>query len=197
MDTEQIKECLLSQMSQKRFLHSQGVSSEAKKLARIYGADEEKAELAGLVHDCVKEMPYDEMIKKCQEYGITLDPVAAAEKKLIHAVLGAEWAKRELGVGDEGIYNAIRYHTTAKADMPLLTKVVYVADYIEPNRTYEGVEQLRRLAYSDLDGASLVALDYTINKLVASHRMLHPDTVNARNFLLMNLAKPQYHVATV
>lgn len=197
MDTEKIKEYLSGRMSQKRFLHSLGVSSEAKKLARIYGANEEKAELAGLVHDCVKEMPHDEMVQKCHELGIVLDPVMEAEKKLIHAVLGAEWAKRELGVDGEDIYDAVRYHTTAKADMPLLTKIVYVADYIEPNRTFEDVEQLRRLAYSDIDCVALLALDYTINKLVASHRMLHPDTVNARNFLLMNSQTLQCRVATV
>ena len=81
MDTEQIKECLLSQMSQKRFLHSQGVSSEAKKLARIYGADEEKAELAGLVHDCVKEMPYDEMIKNAGVWYYP-DPLQRRRKSL-------------------------------------------------------------------------------------------------------------------
>lgn len=197
METEQIEDYLMGKMSQKRFAHSQGVSSEAKKLARIYGADEEKAEIAGLVHDCVKEMPHEKMLEKCREYGIVLDPVTNVEKKLIHAVLGAETAKHELGICDHSIYDAIRYHTTAKADMPLLTKIIYVADYIEPNRTFEGVEQLRKLAYSDLDSVILLALDYTINKLVAGHRMLHPDTINARNFLLTNLKKSYLYAVTI
>lgn len=189
MEIEQIEKHLKKNLTLSRLLHCKGVCSEAKKLARHYGADENKALIAGLVHDCAKEIDYDEMIKKCLSYGLELDFVTREEKKLIHALLGAEYAKREFNIDDDEIYDAVRYHTTAKADMPLLTKIIYVADYIEPNRDFKGVDDIRKLAYIDLDAAILEGLDYTINQLVSQKRMLHPETVNARNYIILKNRK--------
>lgn len=185
MENEQIKMRLERLLSKERLSHSLGVSSEAVRLAVHYGADVEMAELAGLVHDCVKEFDFGEMIDLCARYGVCLDDVTKEEKKLIHANLGAEYAKKEFGIDDEQIYDAIKYHTTAKADMPLLTKIIYVADYIEPNRKFDGVDELRRLAYIDLDAAILEGLDFTIKKLMGNRKMLHPETINARNYIIL------------
>ncbi len=184
MDIEQIERQLENLLSPERLKHCIGVSTEAARLALHYGVDVKKAELAGLTHDCVKEFDYEVMLKMCENYGLILDEVTKNEKKLIHAQLGAVYAKVELGIDDEEVFDAIKYHTTAKANMPLLTKIIYVADYIEPSRTFEGVGELRTLAYIDLDTATLAGLDYTINKLVGSGRMLHPETINARNFII-------------
>ncbi len=183
MELEKIEHAMEKLLSAHRLAHSKNVGEEAARLAGHYGADAMQARLAGLTHDCVKELDFGVMLDMCQRYGLVLDEVTRNEKKLIHAQLGAVYAQREFGVDDE-VFDAIRYHTTAKADMPLLTKIIYVADYIEPARTFDGVEALRKLAYIDLDAATLAGLDYTINKLVSGGRMLHPETVNARNFII-------------
>lgn len=187
MEIEQIKGLLAQLLSPTRFNHSMGVSQEAVKLAKHYGANVEKAMLAGLVHDCVKEIDFNEMVNMCALYGVELDAVSKEEKKLIHAQLGAAYAKKEFNIDDDEIYDAIKYHTTAKANMPILTKIIYVADYIEPNREFDGVEGLRRLAYIDLDAAILDGLDYTINQLIGKKRMLHQETINARNYIILKI----------
>jgi predicted HD superfamily hydrolase involved in NAD metabolism len=186
MEAEQIESRIAKMMSRQRFSHSIGVREAAAALAQRYGADVQKAALAGLVHDCVKEMDYDEMIKLCAEMGVDLDSVTLAEKKLIHARLGAQYAKCVFGIDDDEIYDAIRYHTTGKANMPILTKILYVADFIEPNRDFDGVEEIREKAFENIDLAILDGLDYTITRMVTSKRMLHPETVNARNYIILN-----------
>ncbi|MCK9478374.1 MAG: bis(5'-nucleosyl)-tetraphosphatase (symmetrical) YqeK [Firmicutes bacterium] len=187
MDFEQIKRQLEQTLSKKRFEHSVAVSETAARLARHYGGDETKALLAGLVHDCVKEVDHKRMIGMCADFGLALDEVMLSEQKLIHARLGAEYAKRIFGIKDDEIYDAVYYHTTAKANMPLLTKIIYVADFIEPNRTFECVDEVRAKALENLDLAILDGLDYTINKMVFKKRMLHPETVNARNYMIQKM----------
>lgn len=187
MDFEQIKEQLLKTLSKSRFEHSMAVSDTAARLARRYGVNEEKAALAGLVHDCAKEFKNEILLKMCADYGLELDDVMLSEQKLIHARLGAKYAKHEFGINDEDIYDAVFYHTTAKANMPLLTKIIYVADFIEPNRSFECVDLLRAKAFDKIDLAILDGLDYTINKTVFKKRMLHPETVDARNYMILKM----------
>lgn len=187
MEFKQIQKRLEQMLSKDRYEHSIGVSESAGALAARYGADTKKAALAGLVHDCAKEIDYDEMVKMCERNKIVLDEVARAEKKLIHAYVGAHYAKEEFGIHDDEIYDAVFYHTTGKANMPLLTKIIYVADFIEPNRTYEGVEEIRKTAFSNIDFAILEGLNYTIIKTVGKKRMLHPATINARNYIISNI----------
>ena len=106
------------------------------------------------------------------------------EHKLIHAPLGAYYAKKVFGVDDEEIFNAIYYHTTAKADMTMFEKIIYIADVIEPNRKYDIVDEMRKLAYENIDLAMLRILNYTINKQMSLGNMLHIETINARNHLI-------------
>jgi len=187
MDIVYIENELKKIVTPKRFQHSVGVRYEAVKLAKQYGADEKKAELAGLVHDCAKDFEYEQMLKMCDHYGVILDTVSLNEKKLIHSQLGAMYAKKVFCIDDDEIYDAVFYHTTAKANMSMLTKIIYIADYIEPNRTFEGVDELRQTAYINIDNAILTGLDFTINQLVSEKKMLHPETINARNDIILKM----------
>ena len=184
MDIVKIEECIKEMTTAKRFLHSKGVEETAVKLARHYGVDEKKARYAGLMHDCVKNVPTEEMFMLCEKFGCKLDWVEQAEPKLIHGPLGAYYAKNVFGIDDDEIFDAIYYHTIAKSDMSMLTKIIYIADCIEPNRNYNEVEKLRELAFYDIDSAILKAINYTIKKIVDSGRMLHSETINARNYLI-------------
>ena len=140
--TAKLKDSLL----EKRFVHSVGVMHTAVALAKRYGVDEHKAAVAGLLHDCAKNFSRDDMLALCEKYGIQLDEVMKSATGLIHGLLGAEVAKREYGIDDDEIYDAIYYHTVGKPEMNLLTQIIYIADGIEPNRHYDGVDIIRSLA---------------------------------------------------
>ncbi len=190
MEESKIKKYLENALSEKRFKHSLGVAEEAERLADKYGADKKKAYLAGLVHDVAKEIDTDSARNMLKDrFGIRVDPVTYNVPKLLHAPLGACLAQTEFGIFDAEILDAVKYHTTAKADMSLLTKIIYMADYIEPNRDFEGVEELRKQAYQDLDEAIITGLDYTISELLSDGKMFHPDTVHARNYLILQKIK--------
>lgn len=190
MEESKIKKYLENALSEKRFKHSLGVAEEAERLADKYGADKKKAYLAGLVHDVAKEIDTDSARNMLKDrFGIRVDPVTYNVPKLLHAPLGACLAQTEFGIFDAEILDAVKYHTTAKADMSLLTKIIYMADYIEPNRDFEGVEELREQAYQDLDEAIITGLDYTISELLSDGKMFHPDTVHARNYLILQKIK--------
>lgn len=184
MNIAEIEQCIKKMTKESRFNHSKGVQYMAGELARHYGLDVEKAELTGLMHDCVKNFPEDEMFRLCDELGCNLDEVTKKEVKLIHAPLGAYYVKNVFGIDDVEIFNAIYYHTTAKANMTLFEKIIYIADVVEPNRKYDIVDELRKLAFENIDKAMLVILDYTINKQVNAGKMLHNETINARNYLI-------------
>ena len=190
MEESKIKKYLENALSENRFKHSLGVAEEAERLADKYGTDKKKAYLAGLVHDVAKEIDTDSARNMLKDrFGIRVDPVTYNVPKLLHAPLGACLAQTEFGIFDAEILDAVKYHTTAKADMSLLTKIIYMADYIEPNRDFEGVEELRKQAYQDLDEAIITGLDYTISELLSDGKMFHPDTVHARNYLILQKIK--------
>ena len=190
MEESKIKKYLENALSEKRFRHSLGVAEEAERLADKYGADKKKAYLAGLVHDVAKEIDTDSARNMLKDrFGIRVDPVTYNVPKLLHAPLGACLAQTEFGIFDAEILDAVKYHTTAKADMSLLTKIIYMADYIEPNRDFDGVDELREQAYDDLDEAIITGLDYTISELLNDGKMFHPDTVHARNYLILQKIK--------
>lgn len=186
MHTAEIKKKLSTALSQRRYTHSLNTAAEAERLARHYGEDAEKAYLAGLVHDCAKEIDGTEAIRLLkEEYGVMPDAVAESMPSLLHGVLGACIAKSKFDVEDADILSAIKYHTTGAAGMSLLQKIIYIADYTEPGRSYDDVDILRRIAYDDLDAAILYAVDYTIKKLVKNGQPIHPNTVSCRNDILL------------
>ena len=172
-----------------RFKHTLGVAETAKKLAEKYGADKEKAYLAGLLHDCAKNIEYDKAMRYCRERGVALKEICFSEPSLVHAPLGAHLAKADFGVDDEEILTAIYYHTTGHENMALLTKILYIADAVEPGRTQAGVENLREMAYTDLNEALIRSVDSTIRHIVNKGALLDCDTVRARNYLLSEKRK--------
>ncbi len=186
MEVRKIQQQIQSMLSEKRYLHSLGVAEEAQRLAQHYGATEEKAYLAGLLHDCAKEIPAEQALTMLEKYGIAVDEIIKRTPRLLHGPLGACLSQAQFEVTDPEVLDAVRFHTTGKANMNLLTKIIYIADYIEPNRRFEGVEELRVLAYDSIERAIVVGIDYTIGDLIQSGLAIHPDTVHARNYLLLS-----------
>ncbi len=166
----------------KRVPHVAGCEEEAARLAKRWGADEEQAREAGILHDITKKEKLDEQLRLCEKYGIILDEMERSEGKLLHAKTGAGIAKYEFGCDDE-VYGAIYWHTTGHEDMTLLEKVIYMADYIEPNRDFPGVEELRRLAYTDLDGALELGFKMSIEDMRSRGIVPHERTLGALAYI--------------
>lgn len=176
---------LKSRLSETRFKHSVGVMTTAAKLAKHYGADVEKAKLAGLIHDCAKEIHPSKQLKQAENFGILLDEIERHETVLIHGPLGAFIAKKDFKIKDKEILRAVKIHTTGDKNMTLLDKIIFIADYIEPNRKFPGVDVLRKKVNEDLDLAIVTAIDSTISHVLDKGSLLHPKTVSARNFILI------------
>ena len=180
----ELRACSCSIMNgAKRIPHVSGVEEEAARLARRWGADENLARRAGALHDCTKYFTLEEHLALCQQYGVELDSLERQAVKLLHAKTGACIARAVFGEPD-AVYWAIFWHTTAKADMTTLEKILYVADYMEPNRDFEGVERLRALAYEDLDRALLLGVEMTIQEMKERELPIHPNTLAARDWLI-------------
>lgn len=178
----QLRPVALSYLKHKRIPHVLGTEQEAVRLAERWGADADKARVAALLHDCTKKLTMPEQLALCAQYGIELDDLERQALKLLHARTGAEIARDVFGV-DEEIYNAIRWHTTGHAGMTLLEKIIYLADYIEPNREFAGVDKLRRLCYDNLDAGLLLGLSMTVEEMNAMGNPVHRATLEARDAL--------------
>lgn len=174
---------LKKRLSEGRYKHSLAVAKEAVRLAERYGADAEKAEVAGLLHDIMKEADRDEQLSWTYKAIRRPDDIMLATRKLLHAPAGAAYCRRELGIRDREVLGAIRWHTTAREGMTLLEKVIYLADFTGEDRDYDDVDVMRRLVDKSMAKAMSYALEYTIKDLVAEHRPVHPDTVAAYNEL--------------
>ncbi|OUN07697.1 nicotinate (nicotinamide) nucleotide adenylyltransferase [Flavonifractor sp. An92] len=177
-----LRACSYSMVKAKRLRHIQGTEEEAVRLALHWGADPEKARKAAILHDCTKYLSGKEQLQLCEKYGIVLDDLERRAVKLLHSKTGAAIAKHVFGMPDD-IYDAIFWHTTGKADMTLLEKILYTADYMEPSREFDGVERLRELAYTDLDAAVLLGCDMSIADMEERHQPVHRNTLEARNWL--------------
>ncbi len=184
MTTEQMTEKLQKTLEPKRFAHSIGVMETAVKLAECHGADVEKARIAGLLHDCAKNYPKDELYAMCAQFGVELDEISAKEPGLLHGFVGAHILKDEYGVEDGEIFDAVYYHTIGKPDMPLLTKIIFIADCIEPMRKAPWVQEIRDRVYTDIDKALIIQLDNTIRCVLKKGTLLHTNTVDTRNFYI-------------
>lgn len=171
-------------LKESRLRHSLSVSETAVLLAAKYEQNIEKARIAGLVHDCAKNMTDVELIKVVMDHEIELSEVDLQNPSILHGLVGSIIAKEEMGICDEDILKSIRYHTTGRKNMSILEKIIYIADYIEPLRKFSGVEQLRSLIEIDLDVAVLKSFDNTIKYVISQKGLLHTDTIDARNYLL-------------
>ncbi|WP_298837757.1 bis(5'-nucleosyl)-tetraphosphatase (symmetrical) YqeK [Clostridium sp.] len=171
-------------LKESRFKHSVSVSETAIKLATVYGQNIEKARIAGLVHDCAKNLTNDQLIKITTEHKIELDDVSKESPQIIHGLVGSIIARDVMKIDDEDILNSIRYHTTGRKNMSILEKIIFISDYIEPLRTFKGKEEVRDLSRVNLDGAVMMCLENTIRYVICKKQLLHIDTIYARNYLL-------------
>lgn len=185
LTADELRPIALSYLKPKRMSHVLGTEREAVRLAERYGGDVETARVAALLHDCTKKLTLEEQLALCQVYGLRLDELERTALKLLHSRTGAELARRVFGVSD-AVYDAIRWHTTGKADMSLMEKIIYLADYIEPNRDFEGVDALRQAVYRDLDEGLLLGLSMTIDEMRGMGNPVHHNTLDAQQYLLQH-----------
>jgi predicted HD superfamily hydrolase involved in NAD metabolism len=172
----------------KLLAHTKGVEQTARRLAVVYGADEEKAALAALLHDYGKTYPEDDLLHIAQTNNIA-DEFSLQEPVLLHAPVGAWLLEHEQGIEDCDILNAVRVHTTGAANMTLFSGIIYIADYIEPGRNFPGVDKIRELAFRDLHRALLGAVDLTIRSVLDKQGILHPGSIAFRHWLISVLRK--------
>ncbi len=179
---EDLRACSYSMIRAKRIPHVRGCEEEAVRLAGIWGVDPDLARAAAILHDCTKYWTMEEHKALCETYGIVLDDLEQSAVKLLHSKTGACIAYAVFGMPDS-VCRAIYWHTTGKADMTTLEKILYIADYMEPNRNFSGVERLRALVYTDLDAACLLGLEMSIADLERRGNPVHQNTREARDFL--------------
>ena len=177
-------ELLKTKLDNYRYIHSLGVAKSARHLAELYGGDAEKAYFAGLLHDVMKNASPDEQLQIIKKADIILSPCERLNRKLWHAIAGAAFLKLELGIDDPEIIGAVRWHTTGKAGMNKLEKIVYLADFISEDRKYPDVDKVRTLAESSLEGAMLYTERYCITKLIADGMIIDPSSVDCYNELI-------------
>ena len=169
-------------LREQRVRHVSGVEAEAVKLARRWGADEDAAREAAILHDVTKYLNLQEQLNLCDKYGIILDEMERAEVKLLHSKTGAAIARADFNASDD-VFSAIMWHTTGKADMTLLEKIIYLADYVEPNRDFEGVEELRALCYEDIDSALRKGFQMSLDDMLSRSMVPHPNSIDALEWL--------------
>jgi nicotinate-nucleotide adenylyltransferase len=179
------KSLIKSRMGEHRYLHSKNVAKQAKKLAEIYGCDTEKAVVAGILHDVTKETPFDQQLKIISSGGIILDELENTTPKLWHSISGSVFVRDTLGIKDDDIINAIRYHTTGRAKMSLLEKIIFVADFTGEERNYNGVEIMREKSERSLEEAMLFGLQFTLQDLSGRMLTIHPNALACYNELIL------------
>lgn len=179
------KEILSKCLTEKRFLHSLGVSITAQQLAKRFGASVEKAKVAGLLHDCARAYKVQQLFALAQKLHLDVVAIERHAPILLHARIGAVLVRTKYQIEDEEIQQAIRLHTTGGTNMSLLDKIIYLADMIEPGRDFPAVGAIRALAEENLEQAVLAAFDQSILHVLACNQVIHPDTILARNEILL------------
>ncbi|MBS5787592.1 MAG: bis(5'-nucleosyl)-tetraphosphatase (symmetrical) YqeK [Clostridioides difficile] len=188
MNIEEINQKLCKLLPKGRINHSYRVADCAVKLSKIYNCDEEKAYLAGIVHDAAKCLKDNQVKDYVDKYEIYLDPIEENNLALSHSVIGSYIAEYEFNIDDKDIINAVRYHTTGRENMALLEKIIYIADLIEDGRTLPHVQTLRELAFKGkLDEALLISFNNTLNFVINNNNLIHPRTVTARNYMIKEM----------
>ena len=187
MDIKEIETDLSNKLSKKRFIHTLGVVNSAMYLAKKYGANIEDAHLAALLHDCAKEIPLLEMHDLVADLPCDQDMLHSGA--LLHGLAGMVLANTQYGVTNPDILEAIRVHTTGKENMSKLDKIIFLADYIEPNRNFPGVNDIRLAAEQSLDAGVICGFDMTIRHLIDSGDSIYPLTILSRNDLLRHMKK--------
>ncbi|MDB5056196.1 MAG: YqeK [Bacilli bacterium] len=188
MNREQMMEMVQQQMPAKRWTHTLGVMSSAVQLAKQYGADVEKAELAALLHDYCKYWPIDRQSQVLIEHGVEGD-LLQNDKQLWHGPAAACVISKEFAIEDDEVLDAIRFHTSGRVNMTLLDKIVCLADYIEPGRDFPEVDKIRKKAENSLEKALIAGFDSTLLFLISKRLKVYPLTLLARNALIEEISK--------
>ena len=184
---EKIDEYLKNTLREKRYIHTKNVVKTAIELAKIHNISEEKARIGALAHDSAKNMSDEDLKEIIDKNNIKLTTYEIDAKQIWHAIVAPIVGKELFEIEDEEILSAMRWHTTGKEDMSKLDKIIYLADMIEPSRDFEGVDEIRKLAKSDLDLAMLSALTHTIKYLIERNQIIDINTIKARNYLIKNI----------
>lgn len=183
-DLEKLRVQVQQRLTPRRYAHSIAVQKQAVYLAKQYGADWYKAGVAGLVHDVCKDMDQDAQLNYLRSCGILLDVLTQDHPPVWHAIAGAEYAHRVMGIDDDEICGAIRYHTTGRRAMTLLEKVIYIADLTSEDRNYPDVGRVRKLATQSLDDAVWYCQRYIMGKLVLAGEPIMQEAWEAYNYYL-------------
>lgn len=188
MNLDQMRDCMKEVLKESRYRHSEGVEEVSCDLAVIYGYDAEKAGIAGILHDCAKNLSDEELLKECERYHLPITEIEHSCIFLLHAKVGAAYAKDKYNVVDEEILNSITYHTTGRPGMTLLEKIIFTADYIEPYRKpLPRIDEIRRAAYKDLDIAVFMILENMLDYLNNSAADIDTLTVETYQYYKMKL----------
>ena len=190
MEYKEIENDVKSVLSEYRFTHSLGVAKKAIELAKIYGVQEEIAKKVGIAHDIAKEMTDEEMIEYAKVNNIRIDEIETVKPSLLHGKIGADIAAKKFGFTQDMI-NAIKWHTTGRENMSMLEKIIYVADKTEENRkgTRFNLEKSRELSTQNIDETLIFLMNEFITYNVKNEWLIHPETIKARNDLLLNQGK--------
>ena len=177
MDLQKMKDTLAGNLTRHRYAHTLGVADTAKRLAVRFGVDEEKAYLAGILHDCAKWMDVPQMMSVMREMNVTPDEAEKETPAVLHAPAGKACAMRDFGITDSDVLEAIRTHTVGGAGMSALQKLIYLSDFIEPGREeFPGLKEVRAIAETDLNAAVLACANLTMNYVNETGRKMHPAT---------------------
>ncbi|MDD4296642.1 MAG: bis(5'-nucleosyl)-tetraphosphatase (symmetrical) YqeK [Ruminiclostridium sp.] len=187
MTVEDMMVRLKKELSLSRYQHSIGVMEESVKLANHYNIDNKKAEIAGLLHDCAKHLNNVESVKLIEENGIQLDEIQKNTPSLYHGILAPIIAAKHYDIMNQEILDALYWHSTGRAGMTPLEKIVFVADYIEPCRNFDNILHMRKIAYDDINKCILMVTDLSIRHVLSKGDLLHPDTVSTRNEALFKV----------
>lgn len=183
MEREDYLAKIKPRMPEKRYIHTLGVTETAIQLTKRFGEDEKRAETAAILHDVAKYADAEWMKEVIVREQLEAE-LLHWHTEIQHGPVGAVVARDEFGVTDEDILNAIRHHTTGRAGMTTLEKIIYVADMIEPNRKFDGVERLREIASRDLDEAIKACVRHTLSFLVATGQPIYPLSIVCYNDLM-------------
>lgn len=186
MDIEKYKDIIRPLMSERRYNHSVNVSIEAVRLAEKYGEDTEKAALAGILHDITKEFEEQKQLQIFDSGDIILTDVEKNTTKLWHAISGSVYIQTHLNIDDADVINAIRYHTTGRANMSLLEKIIFLADFTSAERDYPDVDVIRQKADVSLEEGMLYGIQFTLANLLKRQGCISEDALSAYNEIILN-----------
>lgn len=187
IELEGIKNYLKHNLSAKRFKHSINTAETALELANVFGEDTKRAYISGLVHDCTRELDLTVQQSMLRELGTQVDLLIYNNTELLHGYSAEYLIRQKFRIDDEAIITAVKYHTTGKEAMRLIEKIIFLSDFIEPSRSFLGIESIRQLSRCNLDEALIEAFDLSIKFLIGKKAAIHPNTIFARNFIITHL----------